>query len=233
MEKNDFSLLLVKRNLTNERFKSILKKEEKPQRYREINAHKNEISRLPKQITRFSNVVVLDCTSCNFTSMNAFSHLVKLKELWLYDNDIEAVPKSISNMVNLRELDLSRNKIGFVAWDCLPQRLELLMLGDNEIREVDPSVEKLAKLSQFSLEHNELPPHLMKRTNGLSATGKYIESIANYFGKIKRCRSAALSLVWIRWRFPKNSGLLGEIPKEIVKCIAQMVYSSKFDVCWE
>jgi hypothetical protein len=103
----------------------------------------------------------------------------------------------------------------------LPSRIVVLLLAGNRLRRVS-RLDRLAQLQRVSLRDNLLPPAL----SAASADRRGCVQIAERLLRANRewcARDAARCLLIIRWCRRNEHGLLGLVPKELVRGMAQEI----------
>ncbi|XP_076273766.1 leucine-rich repeat-containing protein 58 [Rhynchophorus ferrugineus] len=151
--------------------------------------HHNELHVVPRNISKFTNVKILDISNNGLTELpdvfrhcqlsnlilknnrlknetlpKEFSECVSLKELNLSGNDLTAFPEQIFSFCNLKFLYLGGNNMRNIAKDIYRlKHLQVLSLGGNIITDVPFSVGLLKNLQALVLCDNQiesLPPNI-------------------------------------------------------------------------
>jgi internalin A len=119
----------------------------------------NEITILPHEIGRLTNLKVIWANRNNLTTLPAeIGNLTKLETLDLSTNMLKTVPPEIGFLKNLTELDLSENLIAVLP----------------------PQFAQLSKLMHLNLTNNlfQIPPEIIEKTKEPQAILNYYFSIA-------------------------------------------------------
>jgi hypothetical protein len=80
--------------------------------------HINQLSTLPDEITRLTELEVLNITkNPKITELPlAVTSLTNLKELWLHDNQLHTLPAAIARLTKLEILNISNNRLTRVPY---------------------------------------------------------------------------------------------------------------------
>jgi hypothetical protein len=115
------------------------------------------IARLPRQLTSWRHLKVLDLGGNGLQGALAFSigDLVCLESLNVAHNDLKSLPKSLGNCAKLRVLGLRSNALTTLP-DCVGDlaQLESLFLTDNRLTELPATMGKLTKLRKLQAASN-------------------------------------------------------------------------------
>ena len=111
-----------------------------------------------ERINILSNLLVVDLSENNISSLKYFSKLINLKELYLSKNQIEKLD-GIENIPQLSILDLSSNKIQvlFDKSGIGSTTLITLILNENLLTDLDNlNVKAFPKLKELHVKSNKL-----------------------------------------------------------------------------
>ena len=124
-----------------------------------------ELTRLPIEVTSFSNLRVLNLDECNGIRLPMQTqNLSMLEELSLDDTNLSKIPKWIGSLTHLTTVNLANNHITQLTsqlWELI--NLRALRLYHNEITQIPPDIEKLSNLEELNLCSNkidQLPPQI-------------------------------------------------------------------------
>ena len=108
--------------------------------------HHNELNVIPKNLSRFINIRVLDVSNNGLTALpNIFQHC-QLTNLILKNNRLqnETLPKEFTECLTLKELNLSGNNISQFPEQILSfPNLKFLYLGGNAMQNISKDVWRL------------------------------------------------------------------------------------------
>ncbi|MGY6648448.1 leucine-rich repeat domain-containing protein [Wenyingzhuangia sp. IMCC45574] len=130
-----------------------------------------DLSFLPQNVQRFSNLEQLSLASNpNLNLEKTFKELslLNLSYLNLSNNNIKSLPKSLSQLTSIEDLNLSYNRIhsgeNFTVLSGL-EKLQLLWLDANELKVLPRQIGELSNLKRLFLDHNyltEFPEEMQK-----------------------------------------------------------------------
>jgi len=129
-----------------------------PDQVYKLRLSRRELSAVPVEISKFTNLVALDLSDNQITEVSsAVFSLSNLIELNLGNNKLTAIPSQICMLKNLESLALNGNKITGVGSEltCL-SNLKKLFLQNNEITTVSSSIGSLKNLTNLYLFGNSI-----------------------------------------------------------------------------
>lgn len=179
-----------------------------------LNLNRNQLTSLPRQISRFCNLRVLDLSSNNLSWIDdSLSELRFLRCLVIKNNFLteDSLPKDFGALKCLQELNLSGNQFASIPQQILElSDLRALYMGGNRISNVPVQISQLQCLEILYLGGNVLTelPATMGRLQNLQALilcENNLESLPATISHLRRLRSLSLH---------KNS--LKTLPPEIV-----------------
>ncbi|MDJ0800382.1 MAG: COR domain-containing protein [Calothrix sp. MO_167.B12] len=118
----------------------------------------NELTSIPKDITRLQNLTTLNLTNNRLTSIpKAITRLQNLTTLDLRNNQLTSVPEAISRLQNLTTLDLRNNQLTSVP-EAIANltKLTTLDLGYNQLTSFPEAIAHLPNLTTLDLTQNQL-----------------------------------------------------------------------------
>lgn len=110
--------------------------------------HHNQLSKLPKNLLKFSNTSILDISNIGLTLLPDVFKYLPLAVLVAKNNALNnsSLPKSFSNCPSLKELNLSGNHLVHFPGQILDfLNLKYLYLGGNGMQEISKNIWKLKK----------------------------------------------------------------------------------------
>lgn len=110
--------------------------------------HHNQLSRLPENLTKFSNTRILDISNNGLTLLPDIFKFLPLSVLIAKNNELSnnSLPKTLSQCSTLKELNLSGNHLVHFPEQILDfSNLKFLYLGGNEMQEISKNIWKLKK----------------------------------------------------------------------------------------
>lgn len=198
----DLAYLLRDPKAVDKSFEEYLEEDSKKyQDVEKIILHHNELNVVPKNLSRFINMKVLDMSNNGLTALpNIFQHC-QLTNLILKNNRLQndTLPKEFTECQSLRELNLSGNNLNHFPEQifCFPN-IRFLYLGGNGMRNISKDVgRRLKQLQVFSLggnNINEVPLSvgLLKHLQALVLCDNNIESLPANIANLHHLRSLLL-----------------------------------------
>ena len=140
----------------------------------------NNFASLPPNITKLTNLTLLDLSGNNLTSLP--SEITKLTNLTLLDlsgNNLTSLPSEITKLTNLTSLYLPGNNLTSLPPDITKlTNLTLLDLSGNNLTSLPSEIAKLTNLTSLGLSENPLespPPEIVKQ--GVKAIFEYLSRL--------------------------------------------------------
>ncbi|XP_078043066.1 uncharacterized protein LOC144473244 isoform X2 [Augochlora pura] len=127
-----------------------------PSNLKEIDLSGTVIPQIPKKISNFVNLTILNISFNNITWLpEEICSLTKLKRLMVDRNNLMTLPKTIGKLISLEELNVSHNHLCELP-DTLEtvNSLQYIDLYDNELETVPEFLKKLTGLIGLDLEQN-------------------------------------------------------------------------------
>lgn len=130
---------------------------ENPLRVKRLSLSGKKLTKFPKEIIQFKNLVELDLSKNKLEKLPAeIGQLTKLEELNLAMNKLEELPVELCDLKRLRKLDIRKNKV----WK-LPARLgdlkklEYLNLNGNPLFRLPESIVQCVNLKYLDMRNTE------------------------------------------------------------------------------
>ncbi len=130
---------------------------ENPLKVKRLSLSRKKLTKFPKEILQFKNLVELDLSNNKLEKIPAeIAQLTKLEDLNLAMNKLEELPEEICDLKRLRKLDLRKNKI----WR-LPTRLgdlkklEYLNLNGNPLFRLPDSIVQCENLKYLDMRNTD------------------------------------------------------------------------------
>ena len=114
------------------------------------------------------DVVKLDISGSNITSLDGIENLVHLTTLYCYSNELRSL-NGIENLVNLTTLHCSHNQLTSLSGIQNLVNLTTLFCSDNQLTSLN-GIENLVHLTNLYYENNpinHIPPNLVRRLNAI------------------------------------------------------------------
>ena len=205
-----------------------------------IQCRENLLRSLPFELLRkdFSTLKTLNLRGNRLGPLidDIFKQLSNLQWLSLSKNNVTNIPKSICLMKQLKELYIYENNIRMIPREmCMLEQLDVLWIDRNKISKIPSEIVQLKEMGTFKFSENPLPLEIMQTCPDVFTRPKVAEvclKMHEYFLNEERAISAALLLVWARKCHKDECGVLGSLPREIVKIIAMRVIDTKKEMCW-
>lgn len=121
--------------------------------------HHNELSVMPGNIHRFTNIRILDISNNGLTILPDIFQYCQLSNLILKNNRLrnDTLPKEFTECSSLKELNLSGNDIKYFPDQILNfPNLKFLYLGGNNMENISNSIWRLKHLQVLSLGGNNI-----------------------------------------------------------------------------
>jgi small GTP-binding protein len=136
----------------------------------ELDLRKNELTRLPPEIAKLTNLTSLDLSENQLTSPSLeIAKLRNLTSLDLSRNQLTSLPPEFARLTKLTSLDLAHNKLSSLPTEIKQiTGLTRLDLWGNEFASLPAEITELTKLTSLNLYDNQLtklPPEIAKLTN--------------------------------------------------------------------
>ena len=204
----------------------------------ELNLSSNELTELPPEITKLTNLTTLDLSYNQLTELPPeITKLTNLTTLDLSHNQQIELSPDITKLTNLTTLKLNDNQLMELLPDIAKlTKLSTLLLSGNELIQLPPEIINLKNLTKLYLWENfleELPPEIMKLTNltTLDLSYNQLTKLPPDIAKLTNLTTLELSYNRLRKLPPDISKLtnlttldlsgneLTELPLEITKLI--------------
>ncbi|RZC42720.1 leucine-rich repeat-containing protein 58 [Asbolus verrucosus] len=196
----DFAYLLLDPETVEENLENLSADSRRTEDVESIILHHNQLTVLPKNIAKFSNVRVLDISNNGLTVLPDIFEGCRLTTLIVKNNSLknDSLPKAFTVSPALRELNLSGN-----LFDQFPEQLfdfvslKYLYLGGNKIRAISKNIWKLNSLQILSLGGNQLvevPTTVgqLKQLQALVLCDNMIESLPSNIANLHNLKSLLL-----------------------------------------
>jgi Leucine-rich repeat (LRR) protein len=196
----DFAYLLLDTDKVEENLDELGKDSGKIEDVEIIILHHNQLSTLPRNIAKFSNVQVLDISNNGLRELPDVFESWQLTTLIAKNNCLknESLPKTFTVSSTLRELNLSGN-----LFEQFPEQLydlnslKYLYLGGNRIKTIPKNIWKLNCLQILSMGGNQLaevPSTLgrLKQLHALVLCDNIIESLPSNIANLHHLKSLLL-----------------------------------------
>jgi internalin A len=136
----------------------------------ELDLSKNELTSLPPEITKLTNLTSLKLSHNRLKSLPRGSEkLTNLTNLDLSHNHFKSLPPGIAKLTNLTTLDLNGNQLTLLPPGIAKlTNLTHLDLNGNKLTSLPPEISKLTSLTTLLLWDNQLtslPPEIIELTN--------------------------------------------------------------------
>ncbi|WP_448520270.1 leucine-rich repeat domain-containing protein [Rhodoflexus sp.] len=204
----------VRTLIINNRYLDELPRIWKISRLDTLNASRNRLTTLPRQIKRMRNLSALYLDYNRFNDNSTWHSLPKLKKLSLISNQLETLPATIgqyrsllsinvagnriaqvapeiSNLQQLRQIILYGNKLTAIP-DCIfdLRQLEELDVYMNQIKEVPDKISRLQNLTHLYLSFNQiekLPESIatLQQLKGLYAHRNRLSSLSDSYAALQ------------------------------------------------
>jgi leucine-rich repeat protein SHOC2 len=131
---------------------------ENPLKVKRLSLSGNKLTKFPKEILQFKNLVELDLSKNKLEKIpSEIGQLTRLEELNLAMNKLEELPVEVCDLKRLRKLDLRKNKV----WK-LPARLgdlkklEYLNLNGNPLFRLPETIVQCTELRYLDLRNTDI-----------------------------------------------------------------------------
>ena len=136
----------------------------------ELDLSGNQISKMPAEITKLTNLTTLNLSYNQLSKLPAeIAQLTKLIELGLSRNQMSEMSAEITQLTNLTKLYLGRNQISEMPAEIAQlTNLTVLGLSGNQISEMPTEIAQLTNLTKLYLSYNqitEMPAEIAQLTN--------------------------------------------------------------------
>ncbi|XP_046431399.1 leucine-rich repeat-containing protein 58 [Neodiprion virginianus] len=213
----DFSYLSLDSDAVKERLGSI----KDPESVETILLHQNQLNHAPGNITKFTNLHLLDLSNCGLSELPDFLSDCPLTTLVAKNNNLsnDSLPKTFEAFSTLRELNLSGNRLTEFPEQVLQlTALRYLYLGGNGISRITKDIWKLQRLQILSMGGNSLtdvPSTLGQLTtlHALILCDNMLESLPGSIANLKNLKSLLL-----------HKNRLKTLPTEIItlSCLTEL-----------
>ncbi|KAJ8922795.1 hypothetical protein NQ315_007830 [Exocentrus adspersus] len=194
----DFAYLLLEPEAVEQNLEAYIDENKRFFEIEKIILHHNQLSAIPENLIKFSNVKVLDISNNGLTTLPDILEYCPLTTLVAKNNLLNnaSLPKCFSNCTILRELNLSGNQLRQFPEQVLNfLNLKYLYLGGNGMQQISKNIWKLKKILSFGgNELTEVPASLglLQHLQALVLCDNQLESLPANIANLHKLKSLFL-----------------------------------------